>query len=110
MDNFFFFCLLVALTILTPFTSSCAFADPVEDGIVHKQYVDPSQVRIYTDEIQVVLDREIVLVDRIFSDQAGVYFFTQETRVPPGTWQCPGCWKLNSIRFTACQSCGWPED
>jgi hypothetical protein len=77
--------------------------------VVHKYYIQPSEILFTENEILVVVDGQLVQVNAIFTDINGFYF-----KFPSGErpWYCPvpECGNLNEKTAKICLRCGWDSE
>ena len=106
----FFLTFLFVLSLST----TCAFAhhdhsnEPGCDA-AQKVYLSPDQIFLTDHGIEVDVNGSLFTVRSLGSDEGGIY--SEDFRVPPGTWQCPRCCHLNSFFHWSCQNpeCTYPD-
>lgn len=67
-------------------------------------YLEPSQIFISGNAITVLIDGQPTSIERLFSDNNGIY-----CKFPSGErdWHCPICNAVNGAAATFCGNCSW---
>ncbi len=74
-----------------------------EIGNRTKIYIESSNIYINDKGLFLVFDSELIPVECISKDDAGLYAIGNE--MAWGNWVCPSCHRINSVADRSCPSC-----
>lgn len=78
------------LTLLALVFGNCYASEPSIDGDEQKIYIQPGWIQITQEGILIPLDDQVITIDHLKADEAGVYF------------------ECERLKLSYCETCGLP--
>ncbi len=104
--RFFALLFLVCLSWAAAYAGCPKCPKPTKFIECDKTYIDPEQIEINENQIQVNCEGKVYLTSAIYTDERGVYFKDfRQGGCPDGFWECSVCHDCNENYYIWCRTC-----